>query len=335
MRTAATRLAVALVCLVAARAEANDGGFLHDLAADVGARLDAIRAARAPRLVPPVPVALAWHPVKLAPALDLGAPLVALAAADLDGDGKAELYAVTGREVVAIGFVDHHVKELGRVAFGGERAVPESRDVVGAATVIGRTLIASVSRYQRGLRVSWRGKTLVGDVAEPGFELCPGEHAQLVPGRDYFGDAQNAIYAVRCRADLVDAEGHPLHLRAQLSGTGKLDVTIDRCAAAGDPCQRVSELSIAKAGTAFDLADLDRDGHPEVVFASANAPGDFDEVRLVTLGEDERKTKHRKSFVAEGVAGIAVGDVDGDGKAEVIAASRIVGSDRTTLWRMN
>jgi hypothetical protein len=33
---------------------------------------------------------------------DLGAPLVALTAADLDGDGKPELYAVTSREVVAI-----------------------------------------------------------------------------------------------------------------------------------------------------------------------------------------------------------------------------------------
>ena len=334
MRTGIS-FAATLVCLVGARAEAKDAGFLHDLSDYVGSRLDALRAAHVPKLVPPVKIDVAWHPQKLAPALDLGAPLVAMTAADLDGDGKAELYAVTAREVIAIGIVDHHAKELGRVAFAGERAVPESRDVVGTAITVGKTVIASVSSFQRGLRVSWRGKTLVGDLGEPGFEQCPGEHAQLAAGRDYFGDAQNMTYAVRCRTDLVDAEGHPLALRATLSGAGKLDVTVDRCAAGGAGCQRASDAALTKVGFAFELADLDRDGRPEVVYAGAGAPGVPDELRAVTLGEDEHKTKWRKQFVAEGIAGIAVGDVDGDGKPEVLAALRLFGSARTEIWRMN
>jgi len=81
--------------------EPRDDSYLARLAVSVTERLDAIAAARAPRVVPPVPVRVAWKPVKLG-SLDLGAPLAALAAADLDGDGKAELYAVTSRDVVGI-----------------------------------------------------------------------------------------------------------------------------------------------------------------------------------------------------------------------------------------
>ena len=336
MRTA-TSLATALVCVLVTTAEAGagDDGFLHQLARDIATRLDAIRVARVPRLVPPVPVAVTWRPQKLAPPLDLGAPVVALTAADLDGDGRAELYAVTAREVIAIGYADHRVKELGRVAFAGDRMVPEPRDVVGSAIASGKTIVASSSSFARGLRVSWRGKTLVGDVGEPGFELCGGEHVQLAPGRNYFGDAQNATYGAKCRDDLVDADGHPLHVRAQLSVAGKLDVNVDRCAADGNQCQHVASYAFTHVGVGFALADLDRDGRPEVVFANANAPGEPDDLRAVTLGEDEKKTRLKKSFVVEGVAGIAVADVDGDGKPEVIAAVRPVGSGRTEIWRMN
>ena len=315
-----------------------DGGFLHDLAKDVSARLEALRASRVPKLVPPVPVAVTWRPQKLTPSLDLGAPVLALTAADLDGDGKAELYAVTAREVIAIGYVDRHVKELGRVAFTGDRQVPESRDPVGAALASGKVVTASVSGFVHALRVSWRGKTLVGDAGEPGFELCPGERVMLSPGRNYFGDPQNPSYGVKCRDDLVESDGHPLHVRAQLSVGGKLEVNVDRCDVGGAPCQRVAAYGYTHVGIGFELGDLNRDGRPEVIYANANAPGDPDDpdhLRVVTLGEDEKKTKLRKSFVAEGVAGIAVADLDGDGKPEVIAALRLVGSGRTEIWRMN
>jgi hypothetical protein len=322
---------------------ADDGGFLHQLAHDVASRLDAIQAAHVPRLVPPVPVAVAWRPQKLTPPLDLGAPVVALTAADLDGDGKAELYAVTAREVIAIGYSDRRVKELGRVAFVGERMVPESRDVVGSAIASGKVILASSSSFAHALRVSWRGKTLVADAGEPGFELCAGEHVQLATGRNYFGDAQNATYGVRCRDDLVEADGHPLHVRAQLSVAGKLDVNVDRCAptAPGAPsshCVHTASYTFTHVGVGFDIADLDRDGRPEVVFAGASAPGDPDDqehLRVVTLGDEEKKTKLKKTFIAEGIAGIVVADLDGDGKPEVIAALRLVGSGRTDIWRMN
>jgi hypothetical protein len=135
--------------------------------------------------------------------------------------------------------------------------------------------------------------------------------------------------------DLVDADGHPLHIRAVLGATGKLDVAIERCAAGGSECQHANDYTYAKVGAAFELADLNRDGKPEVVFSGAGAPGEPDDVRVVTLGDDERKTKLRKAFIAEGVAAIAIADLDGDGKPEVIAAVRLAGSTRIEFWRMN
>ena len=71
----ATKLVVLLGVMVAVPARA--GGVLHDLASDVAAKLEAIRAAHAPKVA--VPVIVKWKPVRLA-SEELGAPLVALVA---------------------------------------------------------------------------------------------------------------------------------------------------------------------------------------------------------------------------------------------------------------
>lgn len=327
-----SRVGLVFISLVAVVRPARADGVLHDLASEISTRLDALRAAHAPK--PIVPVAIKWKPQRVS-SIELGAPLVALTAGDLDGDGRAELYAVTTHEVIAFALVEHRLKELSRVAFFGEPAVPASRDPVGTAVVEGRVVYASSSAFARGIKASWRGKQLTADLGEPGFELCAGEHASLVAGRDYFVDKpgerparsgaevddKNGYYGVRC-AELADAAGKPQHARAVLGMTGKLDVTVE-----------AAHYTLAKIGAAFELADLDRDGKPEVVFASANAPGEPDEVRAVTLGDDEKKTKWKKAFSAGGVAGIAVGDFDG--APAVIAAVRLVGSTRVDLWRLN
>jgi hypothetical protein len=313
----ATRLA--FISLLGFAQPARADGALHDLANDIAQKLAALRAAHAPKL--PVPVAIKWKPQRLS-SIELGAPLVALTAGDLDGDGRAELYAVTTHEVIAFSVGEHHLKELARVAFVGDPAVPASRDPVGTAVVEGRVMHASSSAFARDIVVSWRNKQLHADLGEPGIELCAGERAALVTGRDYFGvDDKSGYYGVRC-TDVMDAAGKPQHARALLGMTGKLEVTVD-----------AAHYSFAKIGTAFEVADLDRDGTPELVYASANAPGEPDEVRAVTLGQDEKKTKWKKAFSAGGVAGITVGDFDG--APALIAAVRLVGSTRVDLWRLN
>jgi hypothetical protein len=318
--------ALTAVALLASPPAWAEPGVLHQLAADVSARLDAAIAAHGPKLVPPVPVAVHWKPVRLG-SLDLGAPLVALAAADLDGDGKVELYAVTSREVVVIALAARGPRVVGRVSFTGDLAVPAPRDVVGTAVVDGGALVASVSSFAKTMHVRWRGKLLVGDAGESGFVLCPGVRAQLVPGRNYF---DGSIYGKRCRDDLVDAAGYPLHAAAQLSVKDKLDVTVEKCALGGGACEQVTQQVYKDVGVAFEIADLDRDGRPEVVFAEAGAPGDDDAVRVATIGD---KPSTKKTFKA-GVAGIALVDT-GTGPVQVIAAVRFVGATRVDLWRLD
>jgi hypothetical protein len=317
------RAAAALVVAWSAVAAADDGGrtFLHKLAGEVRGRLDVALKAHAAKPAPPHPVEVHWKPTRIG-SIELGAPLAALVAADLHGDRKAELYAVTANEVVAIA-VEPRVRELGRVAFAGDPAVPRPRDVVGAAFVDRDAIVASASGWAHELRVTWQGKVLRGDPGDSGFELCAGEHAALTPGRNYFGDGAAAYFAVRC-ADVVEATGTVVHVRAQLAATGKLDVT------AG-----AARHELSAVGVMFEIADLDRDGTAELIYASAEAPGDPDVVKVVELGGDERKPKWKKKFAAGGVAGLAVGDFDGDGAPEVIAAVRLVGATRVDLWRLN
>jgi hypothetical protein len=333
-------LAAALVVAGVAPAHAGgprerdqrDDSYLARLALSVTERLDALAAAHAPKLVPPVPVRVAWKPIRLG-SLDLGAPLAALAAADLDGDGKAELYAVTSREVVGIAIRGSKATELGRVAFSGPPAVPEPRDVVGTAVVEGGELVAGSSAWANELRVAWQAKKLVGQAGGPGFLVCPGERASLVPGRNYFGPAASPFYAVRCRADLVDPSGYPLHVRAQLGLTGKLGVTIEKCAAGGKQCRQDAAFELAGVGAAFEIADVDRDGTPEVVISDDAAPGDPDFVKVVSAAAPQGKPLFKKAFQA-GVAAIAVIDSDGDGVGEVVAAVRLAGATRVDLWRI-
>jgi hypothetical protein len=334
--------AAALVIAAAAPARAGDdagatGGapedaYLARLASTVRERLDALAAARAPKLVPPVPIRVAWKPQKLG-SLELGAPLAAMAAADLDGDGKHELYAVTARDVVGIAIRGAKATELGRVAFTGPRAVPEPRDVIGTAVAAGGELVASASPWASDMRVAWQAKKLVGQPAAAGSLVCPGEHVPIAPGKNYFGTAGGAFYAVRCRDDLVDPGGHPLRIRAQLALTGKLAVAIEKCAPGGKVCRPDATFELSGVGAAFELADVDRDGTPEVLVSDDAAPGDPDFVKVVSAAAPAGKPLFKKTFQA-GVAAIAALDSDGDGVSEVVVAVRLAGATRIDLWRL-
>jgi hypothetical protein len=325
-------LAVVLCCaaLPAMRARADDG-YLGRLAASVRARLDDAAAAHRARLVPPVPVTVKWKPQKLG-SLDLGAPIAAVAAADLDGDRKAELYVVTAREVI-VASIAGKVHELGRVAFTGDPAVPASRDVVGIAVVEGAVLVAAVSGWAKDLRVQWDGKALTAKPGPGGFRVCS-ERLQLASGRNHFRDGSAALFGARCRDDLVDAAGAPLHVRGELSATGALDVTVERCAADGNACLPAGAYRYKDIGVAFEIADVERDGTPDVVASSATAPGDADAIRVIPLGAPAGKPTFKKSFNG-GVAGVVVADGDGDGVAEVIAVVRLAGATRVDVWRLD
>jgi len=323
-------LAVVLCCAAMPAARADDG-YLGRLATAVRGRLDDAAAAHRARLVPPVPVAVKWKPQKLG-SLDLGAPIAAVAAADLDGDHRAELYVVTAREVIAAS-VAGKVHELGRIAFAGDPAVPASRDVVGTAVVDGNALVAAVSSWARDLRVQWDGKALTGKPGAGGFSVY-GERMELAAGRNHFSGGTAALFGARCRSDLVDRTGAPLHVRGELWATGVLDVAVSRCAADGNACLAAGTYRYKDIGVAFEIADVERDGTPDVIVSSASAPGDADAIRVIPLGAPTGKPIFKKTFNG-GVAGIVVADGDGDGVAEVIAVVRLAGATRVDVWRLD
>jgi hypothetical protein len=313
--------------------------FAERLVSDMRSLVDAAIVARPPKLTPPKPIARAWKLTKLA-TVDLGSPLATLAAADLDGDGKGELYAVTATTVVAYGVApDKKLKELGRVAFSGDRPSITPRDVVATATYapvepgVPAGLVASVSTFARNMRVHWVKGVLTGVQGDSDFLVCPGEHMMLTPGRNYFGDALAGAFAMQCTT-AVDGDGYPLRIRARLAVTNKLDIGVERCAATDFKCMPAARHEYSNVGAAFDITDVDRNGTPEVVYAAAGAPGDPDTLRVVSLGDDDKKPRFKKAFTAGGIAGIATTDLDGDHTPDTIVALRLVGASRVDLWRI-
>ncbi len=333
-------VAVGVACLLTAPAarvgaelvEEEPTTFIDKLMAEIHRKIDAAILKRPPKLVPPKPIKLGWKLVKIG-ALDLGAPLATLTAADLDSDGKFELYAVTPREVVAIAIDKPGPRILGRVAFSGERTPTEPRDVVATAVLDNGAIATGVSGWHKSFRVTWQNGVLAATPVDGGFLQC-GDSLQIAPARNYFGDVTNGHYGRGCSA-LVDNDGYPLRTRAQLSLANKLDIAVERCAAAGLGCQPAARYEYAGVGIAFAVADVDRDGKPELVYSGAGAPGDPDTLKIVSLGDDDKKqAKLRKAFTAGGVAGIVVADVDGNGTPDTIAAVRVAGAPRVDLWRV-
>jgi hypothetical protein len=82
-------------------ARAGEPGYLEEALARAREELDAVVAARPPVRRPPVPVKVSWQLRKLG-AVDAGAPVLALAAVDVDANGKADLIALTSRELLRL-----------------------------------------------------------------------------------------------------------------------------------------------------------------------------------------------------------------------------------------
>ncbi len=315
-----------------AREASGGDAYLGRLAAAVTERLDALAAGHAPRLVPPVPVQVAWKPARLG-SLDLGAPLAALAAADLDGDGKAELYAVTSREVIAIAIRAGKAAELGRVAFAGPPAAPQPRDAVGTAVLEGGELVAASSAWTNELRV---------DVA--------GQEARRARGRPRLPRLPRRALRPGSRPQLLHRRRRPV-LRRPLPRrprrSRRLPPARARAARAHRQARRddrevrgrrqaVPPRGVVRAGRRRRRV-RDRRRRPR-----RHARGDRlrrrrarrSRLRQGRVGRRARREALFKKPFQAGVAAVAAIDTDGDGADEVIAAVRLAGATRVDLWRL-
>jgi hypothetical protein len=172
----------------------------------------------------------------------------------------------------------------------------------------------------------------------------------LEPGRNYYtatsvtwpreaeaSPVPAQFYSAGWRDDMVDAEGRPLSARGFVAIDGNLALRLQKkCRANDEACRAnpVEERAIPNAGIAFEVADINRDGLPEVIISSSAPPGDPDRATVLTLRGTRAEKDYRRKF-SGGVVGLTAADWDGDGYLEVIAVVRLPGSHRVDVWALN
>lgn len=357
--------ALSVPALAAAKPEPKHP--LETLWARIMAELEAASASLDAKRTPPKPVKVRWGARRIAP-LDLKAPVLAIAIADVDGDAKAsELIVLTTREVAVLSLkvqtyrrgsrVFHRYRwhKTARFSLPGPPARIAPRDPVGALVVANvdddealEVLVRASSRA-KGIVLELQQGSLIEKSRFVGFPLCAGTRAQLAPGRNYFTAAgvtwpdqqphpvmPRHFYSAACTEGMVDAQGRPLRAFGRVATDGQLSVRFDkRCGRRDEACdkQPSSELSLKGVGTAWTVADVNNDGVPEVVTSSTRAPGTRDVVSIHS-GDTKLVRGYARAFVG-GVVGLAAGDIDGDGDRDVLVAVRLLGATSISVWALN
>lgn len=317
--------------------------------------LNEASAALEPPLVPPTPVKVKWRARRVS-SVDLGAPLLAVAAGDVDGDGRAELVALTTSEVVLLEVAGKRkLKVVSRAQLPDEPPTIRPRDPVGTVVVVdldgdgSREILARSSESKEGGTYAWRKDELREIGRFEGFPLGGGAFAGLEPGRNYFVASRARwaseappgmpaqFYSAERRDDLVDPAGRTQWAVGFVTPDGELAIQLHtRCRASdGDACPgRAVDVTVPAVGVAFEVADVNRDGYPEAIVSANGPPGDPDRATVLTLRGGRPEKLYRRSFNG-GVVGLAAADFDGNGDLEVIAAVRLLGSHRVDVWTLN
>jgi hypothetical protein len=249
------------------------------------------------------PRKLVFRPLKVP--LDLGAPILALAAGDLDGDGRAELAALTPDELVVVELDKDATVVRYRVALDGAPPVPRPRQPIGTVAVAGGEVRARSSEHAEGVAV--RDGKKVG--TPRGYPTCAGD-LDLVPGTVTFVRDRERWVGVACAGDTIAAVDAGGALRLARGG------------------------QISGVGYAFQIADLDGDGALEAVVSAYRPPGAGDSLSLYRIGPDGPRLLRQGAQLAGGVAAIAAGDFDGDGAIDWLAAVG-AGGTRYDLWLLD
>ncbi|MBI5514228.1 MAG: VCBS repeat-containing protein [Deltaproteobacteria bacterium] len=269
--------------------------------------------------------------------------VVALQAADLDGDGGDELVLVsTDRVRVArftgttLTFLPEGPRGAASLAALGWAPVPLRQPLGSAAPdadgrrVLVRTSaqgsLGAVSLNEGAVTVAALGRvdawpaegfgcvTLApgGSTVRGVLPGCQGAPSPWPPGE--------ATAAVPVAREFISIDGTSTRWELRTDGEGSGQVR------AGD-----RTFPLADVASPVALEDLDDDGEPELVTASASAPGAPDRLRVFTLTSTGVVPRATQSIPAA-LEALAVGDLDGDGFREVVAAFRDPQRRTITLW---
>ncbi len=260
---------------------------------------------------------------------------VALAAVDLDGDAHDELVVITADRVRVARMSGASLAFVRDASGGGPpRAAAPLRQPLGSAD---RDVARRIVRYRTSQSTSMAEVSLDGAVARarslnvdlypaPGFgcvSLRAGSHlvASIASGCDGAAGApvQGSVAAVPVAYDELRGDVRR-RWEVRTSGDGRAEVRRD-----GAPFATLDDAASPAA-----LDDLDGDGRVELIIASASAPGAPDRVRVLSL--DDRAEERASIAVPGSVEAVTTGDLDGDGRRELIVSVLDPTRRTSTLW---
>ncbi|MFO0652087.1 MAG: VCBS repeat-containing protein [Polyangiales bacterium] len=260
---------------------------------------------------------------------------VALSAVDLDGDAHDELVIVTADRVRVARMSG---ASLAFVREGPNGSLPRAavplRQPLGSAD---RDAARRIVRYRTSQSSTMGELSLDGAVTRTralNLDLYPaagfgcvalraGSHlvASLSPACDgaVGAPAQGAVAGVPVAYDETRGDEHR-RWEVRTNGDGRAEIRRD-----GAPFTTLDDAASPAA-----LDDLDGDGRAELIVASASAPGAPDRVRVYALGD---RAEERASIAVPGsIEAVTTGDLDGDGRRELIVSVLDPTRRTSTLW---
>ena len=253
--------------------------------------------------------------------------VLALDVGDSDGDGRNEVVGVTATDAIVWAWDGARLVERRRVPLGGRPAATMPRAPVATVVVEKGAVTARSSLFADG--VSWlaRGRALPArGYVFPGVttacELAAG-------GVDWFaaaGCAPSGGLPERFWS-VAGLRGGARAARAAIDPAGTLWVSLG--AAATAPAM---PLTVRGVGAQVALVALDRGEFVATSEPVQAGEADAVVVRALTAG---LPVAYRADRLPGNVRALAAGDVDGDGKAEIVAAVRDRAARRTELWMVN